>query len=96
MRLIDADELKHSITQTVDILEKTEDDIVTLIVLRAMAETFLEVIDKAPILSVLSVTFPAKDAKNHDAIGIDYDAIEVEFLKGRRNGQADVLKEINK
>ena len=93
MRLIDADELKHSITQTVDILEKTEDDIVTLIVLRAMAETFLEVIDKAPILSVLSVTFPAK-AKGHDIIEADYDAIEVEFLKGRRNGQADVLKEI--
>lgn len=91
MRPIDADELKHFITHTVDILEKTEDDIVTLIVLRAMAETFLEVIDRTPTLSVLSVTFPAaKDAKNHDAIGIDYDAIEVEFLKGREDGQADL------
>ena len=29
-----------------DILKKTEDDIVTLIVLRVMAETFLEIIDK--------------------------------------------------
>ena len=88
MRLIDADELKHSITQTVDILEKTEDDIVTLIVLRAMAETFLEVIDRAPTLSVLSVTFPAKDATKV------CDPIEITYLKGREDGQADVLKEI--
>ena len=90
MRLIDADELKHSIIQTVDILEKTEDDIVTLIVLRAMAETFLEVIDRTPTLSVLSVTFPAaKEAKICDPT-------EVTYLKGREDGQADVLKEINK
>lgn len=90
MRLIDADELKHSITQTVDILEKTEDDIVTLIVLRAMAETFLEVIDRTPTLSVLSVTFPAKDAKDIK----DFDPIEITYLKGREDGQANVLKEI--
>lgn len=56
MRPIDADRLKYSISLTMDIMEKTEDDVETLAVLKAMAEAFLEVIDGMPTLST-SVLF---------------------------------------
>lgn len=79
MRPIDADRLKDSISQTVDILEQHEDDVVTVVILKAMAETFLKVIDRAPTLA------KQKYDCNHDC-----DALHEAYKKGRE----DVIKEI--
>lgn len=73
MRPIDADRLKDSISQTVDILEQHEDDVVTVAILEVMAETFLKVIDRAPTL--------AKQKYDCDALHEAYKKGRVDVLK---------------
>lgn len=56
MRLIDADRLKYVVSLAIEAVEKSENDASSVAVLKAMAETFLKIIDEAPSLST-SVLF---------------------------------------
>ena len=84
MRPIDADRLKYSISLAMDVVEKTEDDVVVVTIMKIMVKTFLKMIDKSPTLPT-----PAKQKYdcNHDC-----DALYEAYQKGRE----DALKEIKK
>lgn len=81
MRPIDADGLKHCISQEMDTIEKSANDVVAVAITKAIVRCFFGIIDEAPTL------IKEKQYCDHDC-----DALYEAYAKGKESA----LKEMGK
>lgn len=72
MRAIDADELKHCMSQEMDAIEKSADDVVAVAITKVIVKCFFGIIDEAPTL--------IREYCNHDC-----EALYEAYAKGKES-----------
>lgn len=85
MRPIDADRLKYRISQELEDIGKSSDDVVAFAITKVIVKCFLEIIDEAP-------TIPADFMREKFYCDHDCEALYKAYAKGREGA----LKEIRR